>query len=223
MFRGSSTTVNGLNINDKEHDGVPNIQEQDPPRGEVNEQDQAVPPCMRDLLGRPPDSPEAMRLQAQLDTATKMYEVYYAKKVENLNRTGERAIKHEKEFLLQRVDETLGLEFKKNGVIPGSGGADPENEIDTARMAVLIQRACIAGSKALVKEISKLRKGSISLVKYRTYNRRRFLTAKRNSPCFGAIQSSVGQSQQHFRCTLARIEGKNQRIKQVYQNNYSNK
>ncbi|KAA6361518.1 MAG: hypothetical protein EZS28_042954, partial [Streblomastix strix] len=106
---------------------------------------------MRVLLGRPPDSPEAARLQEQLDAATKMYEVYYAKKAENLDPTGERATKHERELLLQREDETLGLELNKKGVTPGSWGADPENEIETARMAVLIQRACVAGSTALIQ------------------------------------------------------------------------
>ncbi|KAA6401493.1 MAG: hypothetical protein EZS28_002976 [Streblomastix strix] len=124
-----------------------------------------------------------------------MYEVYYAKKAENLDLTGERATKHVKELILQRDDETLGLEFKKNGVTPGSGGADPEDEIETARMAVLIQRACVAGSTAL-------NQGDFQATQ------RRFLTVKRNSSCFGAIQSSAGQIQQHFRCTWARIQVK---------------
>ncbi|KAA6378413.1 MAG: hypothetical protein EZS28_026056, partial [Streblomastix strix] len=56
---------------------------------------------MRVLLGRPPNSPEAMRLQIQIDAATKMYEVYYAKKAENLDLTGERAAKCE--FNLKNV------------------------------------------------------------------------------------------------------------------------
>ncbi|KAA6389421.1 MAG: hypothetical protein EZS28_015050 [Streblomastix strix] len=106
MFRGGSITVNGLNINDKEHDGAPNKQEQDPPRGGGNEEDQAVPIWMRVLIGRPSDSPEAAR-----------------------------------ELLLQREDETLRLELNKKGETPGSEEADLENEIETARMAFLIQRA----------------------------------------------------------------------------------
>ncbi|KAA6401494.1 MAG: hypothetical protein EZS28_002977 [Streblomastix strix] len=61
MFRSDLSTVNGLNIHDKERDGAPNTQEQDPPRGGENEEYQVIPPWMRDLIDRTPDSPESMR------------------------------------------------------------------------------------------------------------------------------------------------------------------
>ncbi|KAA6386388.1 MAG: hypothetical protein EZS28_018084, partial [Streblomastix strix] len=151
MFIGGSTIVINPNIHEMEREGASNSQELDPQRSGENEEDQAVPPWMRVLLGRTPDSPEAMKLQEQLDAATKMNEMHSAKKAENLDTTGERATKHERELLLQREDETLGLELNKKGVTPGYGGVHPEYEIETARMAVLIQKAYVAGQTALIQ------------------------------------------------------------------------
>ncbi|KAA6312216.1 MAG: hypothetical protein EZS28_055966, partial [Streblomastix strix] len=162
---------------------------------------------MRVLLGRPLDSPEAVRLQEQHDFATKIYEMYYTKKAENLDSTGEQATKHERELLLQRDDEMLEHELNKKGVIPGSGGIDPEDRIETEKNGCSDPK----GMRYRFNSLDSRRFLSYARVLSRlppcyTVNRWRFLTAKRNNICFGAIQGSAGLTQQHFRCSCARIE-----------------
>jgi hypothetical protein len=57
---------------------------------------------MNVLIGRPPNTPEQIRLHQQLEANTKMYETYYGKSAANLNPTGERATRHEIDILLAR-------------------------------------------------------------------------------------------------------------------------
>jgi hypothetical protein len=45
----------------------------------------------------------------------------------------------------------LGLELNKEGIKPKSTENDPEEEIETAELAVLIQRACEAGSASVIQ------------------------------------------------------------------------
>ncbi|KAA6380574.1 MAG: hypothetical protein EZS28_023900 [Streblomastix strix] len=111
-----------------------------------------IPLFMRALLGRPSNYPAAHRLQQQLDTNNQMYEQYYKKKATDLNPTGERATKHERELLLQRKDEILGLELNKFGVHPSTVESDANVEVETSQLAVLIQRACVASSAAMIQE-----------------------------------------------------------------------
>ncbi|KAA6389146.1 MAG: hypothetical protein EZS28_015327, partial [Streblomastix strix] len=91
-----------------------------------------ITPFMRALLGRPPDSLAAQRLQQQLDAITQMYEQYNKKKTADLDPTGERASKHERELLLQREDEMLGLELNKFGAHPSTGEGDANVEVETS-------------------------------------------------------------------------------------------
>ncbi|KAA6364924.1 MAG: hypothetical protein EZS28_039549, partial [Streblomastix strix] len=76
---------------------------------------------MRILMGRPPNSPQAIVLQQQLDVNTIMYETYYHKSAEKLDPTGERATKQEVEALLARQQDMLGLELNEQGVKPSTG------------------------------------------------------------------------------------------------------
>ncbi|KAA6402227.1 MAG: hypothetical protein EZS28_002242 [Streblomastix strix] len=111
-----------------------------------------VPPFMRALLWRPLNSPAAQRLQLQLDANTQIYEQYYKKKAADLDSTGKRVSKHEHTLLLQRKDEMLGPELNKFGVHPSTGEGDAKAEVETSQFAVLIQRACVAGSAAMTQE-----------------------------------------------------------------------
>ncbi|KAA6368703.1 MAG: hypothetical protein EZS28_035772, partial [Streblomastix strix] len=65
--------------------------------------------------------------------------------------TGERATKQEVEALLARQQDMLGLELNKQGLKPSTDRGDPEEEIETAQLAVLIQRAFVSGSAALIQ------------------------------------------------------------------------
>ncbi|KAA6391821.1 MAG: hypothetical protein EZS28_012651 [Streblomastix strix] len=101
-------------------------------------------------MGRPRDTPNAIRAQQQRDATTKLYEHYYGKKASDLNPTSKRASKCETQLLFQLKEEILGLELNKEGVYPSSGDADAEDDIETASLVVLIQRACVAASTALI-------------------------------------------------------------------------
>ncbi|KAA6386634.1 MAG: hypothetical protein EZS28_017838 [Streblomastix strix] len=224
MFRGGQTTAISPNIHEKERDGAPNSQELDPPRSGGYEEDQAVPPWMRVLLGRPPDSPEAVTLQEQLYAATKMYEVYYAKKAENLDPASERATKHERELLLKRENETLGLELNKKGVTPGSGGADPEDEIETARMAVLIQRACVAGSTALIQgDFQATQRFFLTCHHAARIIAGDFQQRRETAIISEQYKAVLGKNNNIFAVLGRESKEKNQRIGQDFQNNNSNK
>ncbi|KAA6400458.1 MAG: hypothetical protein EZS28_004011 [Streblomastix strix] len=65
--------------------------------------------------------------------------------------TGECATKQKMEAPLDRQQYVLGLEFNEQGMKPSTGSGDPEEEIETAQLTVLIQRACVAGSAALIQ------------------------------------------------------------------------
>ncbi|KAA6357152.1 MAG: hypothetical protein EZS28_047321 [Streblomastix strix] len=102
-------------------------------------------------MGRPRDTPNAIRAQQQRDATTKLFEHYYGRKASDLNPTNERATKRERELLFQREEEMLGLELNKEGVYPSTGDDDAEDDVETAQLAVLIQRACVAASTALIQ------------------------------------------------------------------------
>ncbi|KAA6359678.1 MAG: hypothetical protein EZS28_044796, partial [Streblomastix strix] len=51
-----------------------------------------------------------------------------------------------------REDEMLGLELNKFGAHPSTGEGDANVEVETSQFAVLIQRACVAGSAAMIQE-----------------------------------------------------------------------
>ncbi|KAA6372721.1 MAG: hypothetical protein EZS28_031752, partial [Streblomastix strix] len=103
------------------------------------------------LMGRPRDTPIAIRAQQQHDVTTKLFEHYYGRKAADLNPTSERASKRERELLFQREEEMLGLELNKEGVYSSTGDGDAEDDVETAQLAVLIQRACVAASTALIQ------------------------------------------------------------------------
>ncbi|KAA6372616.1 MAG: hypothetical protein EZS28_031857, partial [Streblomastix strix] len=111
----------------------------------------ALPDWLNVLMGRPRDTPNAIRAQQQRDATTKLFEHYYGRKASDLNPTNERAIKRERELLFQQEEEMLGLELNKEGVCPSTGEDDAEYDVETAQLAVLIQRACVAASTALIK------------------------------------------------------------------------
>ncbi|KAA6359283.1 MAG: hypothetical protein EZS28_045190 [Streblomastix strix] len=111
-----------------------------------------IPPFMRALLGRPPNSHAAQRLQQQLDANTQRYDQYYKKKAADLDPTEEVATQHERELLPQREDEMLGLELNKFGVHPSTGEGDANVEVETSQFAVLIRRARVDGSAAMIQE-----------------------------------------------------------------------
>ncbi|KAA6313485.1 MAG: hypothetical protein EZS28_055745, partial [Streblomastix strix] len=46
----------------------------------------------------------------------------------------------------------LGLELNKFGAHPSTGEGDANVEVETSQFAVLIQRACVAGSAAMIQE-----------------------------------------------------------------------
>ncbi|KAA6373545.1 MAG: hypothetical protein EZS28_030928 [Streblomastix strix] len=69
----------------------------------------------------------------------------------DLNPSTERASKRERELLFQREEEIFGLELNKEGVYPSIIGDEAEDDVETAQLAVLIQRACVAASTALIQ------------------------------------------------------------------------
>ncbi|KAA6370584.1 MAG: hypothetical protein EZS28_033889 [Streblomastix strix] len=103
------------------------------------------------LLGDHPTRRKRLHYNNNSMQNTIMYETYYHKSAEKLDPTGERATKQEVEALLARQQDMLGLELNEQGVKPSTGSGDPEEEIETAQLAVLIQRACVAGSAALTQ------------------------------------------------------------------------
>ncbi|KAA6403731.1 MAG: hypothetical protein EZS28_000750 [Streblomastix strix] len=111
-----------------------------------------IPAFMRSLLCRPTKSPAAQRLQQQLDANTQMYKQYYKRKAAYFDHTGERATKLERELLPQREDEMLGLELNKLVMNPSISYGYTNTEVETSQFAVQIQRACVAGSAAMIQE-----------------------------------------------------------------------
>ncbi|KAA6361942.1 MAG: hypothetical protein EZS28_042531, partial [Streblomastix strix] len=94
-----------------------------------------LPDWLNVLMGRPRDTPIAIRAQQQRDATTMLFEHYYGRKAADLNPTSERASKRERELLFQREEEMLGLELNKEGVYPSTGDGDAEDDVETAQLA----------------------------------------------------------------------------------------
>ncbi|KAA6369840.1 MAG: hypothetical protein EZS28_034635 [Streblomastix strix] len=116
---------------EKEHDVVGTGKRPAPDEQHKEQTINAVPPWMRILITRPPNSPQAIRRKTSPYRRTRM--------------------KQEVEAILARQQDIVGLELNEQGVKPSTGSGDPEEEIETAQLAVLIQRACVAGSAALIQ------------------------------------------------------------------------
>ncbi|KAA6393461.1 MAG: hypothetical protein EZS28_011007 [Streblomastix strix] len=113
-----------------------------------------IPPFMRAVLVMTPSSPATQRQQQQLDVNTQMHQQYYKKNVADLDLIGETATKHQRQLLLQREDEKLCLELNKFGAIPSTGEGNANIQVETSQSAFQIQRACVAGSAAMIYEDS---------------------------------------------------------------------
>ncbi|KAA6376933.1 MAG: hypothetical protein EZS28_027541 [Streblomastix strix] len=111
----------------------------------------ALPDWLNVLMGRPREIPNAIRAQQQRDTTTKLFEHNYGRKTSDLNPSYERATKRQMVLLFQREEEMLGLELNKEGAYPSTGEDDAEDDVETAQLAFLIQRACLAASTALIQ------------------------------------------------------------------------
>ncbi|KAA6395468.1 MAG: hypothetical protein EZS28_009007 [Streblomastix strix] len=106
---------------------------------------------MRNLMGKLSNYSQARALKQQLDVNTMTYGIYYHKNAEQLDPTGERASKQEVDALLARWEEIIRLELNHIGVKPSTGVSDASEDIETAQLAVIIQRVCVAGSAALIQ------------------------------------------------------------------------
>ncbi|KAA6309205.1 MAG: hypothetical protein EZS28_056559, partial [Streblomastix strix] len=75
---------------------------------------------------------------------------YYKHKLKFIVPTSESANKLERERLLERDEDILGLELSEKEGICGAGKADLEVEVETQRFAILAQHACVAAEIALI-------------------------------------------------------------------------
>ncbi|KAA6402469.1 MAG: hypothetical protein EZS28_002003 [Streblomastix strix] len=91
----------------------------------------ALPDWLNILMGRPRDTSNAIRALQQHEATTKLFEHCQRRKAFDLNPTSERASKRKRELL--------------------TGDGDAEDDVETALLAVLIQRACVAASTALIQ------------------------------------------------------------------------
>ncbi|KAA6383716.1 MAG: hypothetical protein EZS28_020757 [Streblomastix strix] len=111
----------------------------------------ALPDWLNVPMGRPRDTPNAIRAQQHHEAITKLFEYYYGRKASDLNPTNKRAIKRERKLLFQQDDEMLGFELNKEGVYLSTSDDDAEKDVKTAQLAVLIQRTCVADSTAPIQ------------------------------------------------------------------------
>ncbi|KAA6371499.1 MAG: hypothetical protein EZS28_032973, partial [Streblomastix strix] len=75
-------------------------------------------------------SPQDKVIKDCLTVATKIMEQYYGKKASELDPTGERATKRQKQCLEEMEDECLSLEINKRSSNEKGGALDPEFEIE---------------------------------------------------------------------------------------------
>ncbi|KAA6371749.1 MAG: hypothetical protein EZS28_032725, partial [Streblomastix strix] len=97
-------------------------------------------------------SPQDKVIKDRLAVATKIMEQYYGKKASELDPTGERATKHQKQQLEEMEDDCLSLEINKRSSKEKSGALDPEFETQQCRLAVSAQRASATALHAMALE-----------------------------------------------------------------------
>ncbi|KAA6396863.1 MAG: hypothetical protein EZS28_007610 [Streblomastix strix] len=103
------------------------------------------------LMGRPRDTQNAIRALQQRDATTKQFEHFYGNKASELNPTNEKATKRDKELLFQKQEEILGSELNKETLYQNTCDDDAQDDVETSELAILIQRACVAASTALIQ------------------------------------------------------------------------
>ncbi|KAA6386960.1 MAG: hypothetical protein EZS28_017513 [Streblomastix strix] len=89
-------------------------------------------------------SPQDKVVKERLAVATKIMEKYYGKKVDELDSTGERDTKHQRQRLEEIEDDCLGLEINKKSAKEKADHLDLEFEVDQCKLAISAQRASAA-------------------------------------------------------------------------------
>ncbi|KAA6386607.1 MAG: hypothetical protein EZS28_017863 [Streblomastix strix] len=97
-------------------------------------------------------SPQDKIIKERLAIATKIMEQYYGKKASELDPTGERATKRQKQRLEEMEDDCMGIEINKASAKEKGGPLDPEFETEQCRLAVSAQRASAAALHAMALE-----------------------------------------------------------------------
>ncbi|KAA6395410.1 MAG: hypothetical protein EZS28_009066 [Streblomastix strix] len=112
-------------------------------------QNLGVPNWLQSMSNAIPHTPEEELVQKQLKAVTKVFELYYDQKAEDLDPTGERASEDEISEIDERIKTCIGLELNKKGAKAKVGDNDPAQDAETARLAVQGQRAIVAAASSL--------------------------------------------------------------------------
>ncbi|KAA6367929.1 MAG: hypothetical protein EZS28_036543 [Streblomastix strix] len=116
----------------------------------VKQQNLTIQPWVYDFIVNTPNSQEETKRTQLFDAATKVFVKFYKQKERVFDTTSERANKLERERLLERNENIVGLELNEKEVIGCSGESDLKVEVETQRFAVLAQHACVAAETALI-------------------------------------------------------------------------
>ncbi|KAA6380164.1 MAG: hypothetical protein EZS28_024308 [Streblomastix strix] len=97
-------------------------------------------------------SPQDKITKDRLAIATKIMEQYYGKKESELDPTGERGTKRQKQRLEEMDDDCLSLEINNRSSKEKGGALDPKFETEQCRLAVSSQRASATALHAMALE-----------------------------------------------------------------------
>ncbi|KAA6389659.1 MAG: hypothetical protein EZS28_014811, partial [Streblomastix strix] len=116
----------------------------------VKQQNLTIQPWVYDFISNTPNSQEETQRTQLLDVAKKVFVKYYKQKERVLDSTSERANKLERERLLEKDEDIVGLELNEKEVNSQSGEINQEVQVESKRFAVLAQHACVAAETALI-------------------------------------------------------------------------